>query len=62
MRVLPAATPVMVPVLFTLAMAAFAVVHVPPVTPGVRAVVPPMQISVVPVRLPGDGNGVTVML
>ena len=60
---MPAATPRTAPVLlFTVAMAVLLLLHAPPLTLLVRAVVPPAQVVVVPVVVPVVGNGCVVML
>ena len=56
----PTATPVTVPVLFTLAMAALLVVQVPPVAVLVNVRVEPGQSGAAPLMVPASGKALTV--
>jgi hypothetical protein len=58
--VLPAATPETSPVELTLAIAVFALLHVPPETEADKDVELPGQTVVVPLIVPPTGSGFTV--
>lgn len=60
MVVEPVATPVTVPVEFTVAIPGLALVHVPPPVELESVVVAPGHTVAVPVIVPADGSGFTV--
>ncbi len=61
MVAVPAATPVTTPVLPTVAMPVALLLHVPPVVALLSVVVLPTVTVAVPVMVPADGNGLTVI-
>ena len=60
MVAVPAATPVTMPVLPTVATVVAVLLHAPPVVASPNPVVAPAQTVAVPVIVPADGNGLTV--
>ena len=60
MVAVPAATPVTVPVLPTVATVVAVLLQAPPVVASLNPVVAPAQTIAVPVIVPADGSGLTV--